>query len=54
MTLREEDAVVVPAAAVQVSQAGSFVFVVKDGKANVRPVKICTDRRQGSCARVWC
>ena len=40
MTLREEDAVVVPAAAIQVSQAGSFVFVVKDGKAHVRPVKI--------------
>jgi RND family efflux transporter MFP subunit len=40
MTLREEDAVMVPAAAVQVSQAGSFVFVVKDGKANVRAIKI--------------
>ncbi|MGZ5896461.1 MAG: efflux RND transporter periplasmic adaptor subunit, partial [Xanthobacteraceae bacterium] len=40
MTLREEDAVVVPSAAVQVSQAGSFVFVVKDGKAAVRPVKV--------------
>ena len=40
MTLREEDAVVVPAAAVQVSQAGSFVFVVKDGKASVRAIKI--------------
>jgi len=40
MTLREEDAVMVPAAAVQVSQAGSFVFVVKDGKAAVRAVKV--------------
>lgn len=40
MTLREEDAVVVPSAAVQVSQAGSFVFVIKDGKATVRPVKL--------------
>jgi multidrug efflux system membrane fusion protein len=40
MTLREEPAVVVPAAAVQVSQSGSFVFVIKDGKAMVRPVKV--------------
>jgi len=40
MTLREEEAVVVPAAAVQVSQTGSFVFVVKDGKALVQPVKV--------------
>src|SRR5262249_2642218 len=32
MTLRVEDAVVVPAAAVQVSQAGPFVYVVRDGK----------------------
>jgi multidrug efflux system membrane fusion protein len=40
MTLREEEAVTVPSAAVQISQNGSFVFVVKDGKAVVRPVKI--------------
>jgi RND family efflux transporter MFP subunit len=40
MTLREEEAIVVPSAAVQVSQSGSFVFVVKDGKAVVRPVKV--------------
>src|SRR6185312_3088509 len=40
MTLREENAIVVPSSAVQVSQAGSFVFVVKDGKAVVRPVKV--------------
>jgi multidrug efflux system membrane fusion protein len=40
MTLREEEAVIVPAAAIQVSQAGTFVFVVKDGKALVRAVKI--------------
>lgn len=39
LTLREEETVTVPSAAVQVSQAGSFVFVVKDGKASVRPVK---------------
>lgn len=40
LTLREEEAVVVPSAAVQVSQTGSFVFVVKDGKAVVQPVKV--------------
>ena len=40
LTLREEEAVTVPSIAVQVSQAGSFVFVVKDGKAVVRPVKV--------------
>ena len=40
MTLRDEDAVVVPPPAVQVSQTGSFVFVVKDGVAKVRPVKV--------------
>jgi len=33
MTLRIEEAVVVPSNAVQVSQTGSFVFVVKDGVA---------------------
>lgn len=40
LTLRTEDAVVVPAAAVQVSQQGNFVFVVKDNSAVVRPIKI--------------
>ncbi|HEX5212503.1 MAG TPA: efflux RND transporter periplasmic adaptor subunit [Pseudolabrys sp.] len=40
MTLREEDAVVVPTAAVQVSQTGSFVFVIKDGVAKVQNVKV--------------
>jgi RND family efflux transporter MFP subunit len=46
LTLRAEEAVIVPPAALQVSQAGSFVFVVKDGKATVRPVKVArtTDR----------
>ena len=33
MTLRVENAVVVPSTAVQVSQTGPFVFVVKDGAA---------------------
>jgi multidrug efflux pump subunit AcrA (membrane-fusion protein) len=40
LTLREEEAVVVPSVAVQVSQAGTFVFVVKDGAVQVRPVKV--------------
>ena len=40
LTLREEDVVVVPSVAVQVSQAGTFVFVVKDGVARVQPVKV--------------
>lgn len=40
VTLRNENAVIVPSVAVQVSQGGSFVFVVKDGIAKVRPVKV--------------
>jgi multidrug efflux system membrane fusion protein len=40
LSFREEDAVVVPPNAVQVSQTGSFVFVVTNGVANVRPVKV--------------
>ncbi len=40
MTLRIEDSVVVPSNAVQVSQTGSFVFVVKNGVAKVQPIKV--------------
>ncbi len=40
VTLRVEQVVVVPSTAVQVSQTGSFVFVVKDGVARVRPVDV--------------
>ncbi len=40
ITLRSENAVAVPSAAVQVSQSGPFVYVVKDRKAVVVPVKI--------------
>jgi RND family efflux transporter MFP subunit len=40
LVFREETAVAVPPNAVQVSQAGSFVFVVKDGVATVQPVKV--------------
>lgn len=40
LTLRDEESVVVPSVAVQVSQGGTFVFVVKNGVAEVRPVKV--------------
>jgi membrane fusion protein, multidrug efflux system len=40
LTLRVEQAVVVPTPAIQVGQSGAFVFVVKDGAAEVRPVTV--------------
>jgi RND family efflux transporter MFP subunit len=40
LTFREEDAVTVPPTAVQQSQTGSYVFVVKNGVASVQPVKV--------------
>jgi RND family efflux transporter MFP subunit len=40
LTFREEEAVVVPQTAVQVSQTGTFVFVVKNNVATVQPVKV--------------
>ncbi|NVO13739.1 MAG: efflux RND transporter periplasmic adaptor subunit [Rhodoplanes sp.] len=40
LTLRVEDAVTVPASAIQVSQQGSFVYVVKDGVARVQAVNV--------------
>ncbi len=40
LTLRTEDRIVIPATALQVSQTGTFVFVVKDGAVSVRPVKV--------------
>ena len=48
MTLRNEDGVVVPANAVQISQSGTFVFVIqaKDGVAQLQPVKV--ERQVGS------
>jgi multidrug efflux system membrane fusion protein len=46
LTLRVEQAVIVPSTAVQVSQTGNFVFVVKDGIANVQPVTV--DRVAGN------
>jgi RND family efflux transporter MFP subunit len=45
MTLRTEQAVVVPSNAVQVSQTGSLVFVVDNGVAKVR--HITTERQVG-------
>lgn len=45
MTLRVEDAVVVPSNAVQISQSGNFVFVVKDGIAKVQNVTV--ERQSG-------
>jgi RND family efflux transporter MFP subunit len=40
LVFREEMAVAIPASSVQVSQAGSFVFVVKDSVVAVKPVKV--------------
>jgi RND family efflux transporter MFP subunit len=40
MTLRSEDGIVVPSNAVQVSQTGTFVFVVKDSVAQKQDVKV--------------
>ncbi|MGN6572688.1 MAG: efflux RND transporter periplasmic adaptor subunit [Pseudolabrys sp.] len=40
MTLRQEEAVVVPSTAIQVSQTGNFVFVVADGKSKMQHVQI--------------
>jgi multidrug efflux system membrane fusion protein len=40
LTFREEEAVTVPTTAVQVSQTGTYVFVVKDNAAFVEPVTV--------------
>jgi RND family efflux transporter MFP subunit len=40
LVIRTEDAVTVPTAAVQRSQNGNYVFIVKDGKAHVQPVEV--------------
>ena len=40
ITLREDQAVTVPTAAVQISQQGNFVFVVKSGVATVQKVTV--------------
>jgi membrane fusion protein, multidrug efflux system len=40
LTLRTDPRVSVPSTAVQISQTGAFVFVIKDNAAAVRPVKV--------------
>lgn len=40
LTVRSEEAIVVPSVAVQRSQTGNFVFVVKNGTANVQKVDV--------------
>ena len=40
LIIRSEDTVVVPTVAVQRSQNGNYVFMVKDGVAKVQPVKV--------------
>ena len=45
MTLRNEDSVVVPTSAVQVSQTGNIIFVIEGGVAKVR--KVSVERRVG-------
>lgn len=40
LVVRNEDSIVVPTVAVQRSQSGNFVFVIKDGAAKVQPVKV--------------
>src|SRR5256714_14975662 len=40
LLVRSEDSIVVPTVAVQRSQSGNFVFVVKDGAAKVQQVKV--------------
>jgi RND family efflux transporter MFP subunit len=40
LVIRSEDAVTVPTAAVQRSQNGNYVFIIRDGKAHVQPVTV--------------
>ena len=40
LTFREEEAVVVPSTAVQVSQTGTYVFLVKEDQAVLQPVTV--------------
>jgi membrane fusion protein, multidrug efflux system len=46
LTLRVEDAVVVPATAVQTGQSGKYVFIIKDNVATVRPVSVARSDKQ--------
>src|ERR1700687_4256963 len=45
LVIRTEDAVTVPTAAVQRSQNGNYVFIVRDGKAHVQPVDVSRTSR---------
>src|SRR6202790_257594 len=40
LIIRSEEAVTVPTAAVQRSQTGNYVFIVRDSKAHVQPVQV--------------
>jgi RND family efflux transporter MFP subunit len=40
LVIRTEDAVTVPTAAVQRSQSGNYVFIMRDGNAHVQPVNV--------------
>jgi RND family efflux transporter MFP subunit len=40
LVIRTEEAIIVPTAAVQRSQSGNYVFIMKDGKAHVQLVKV--------------
>lgn len=40
LVIRSEEAVTVPTAAVQRSQNGNYVFIMRDGKAHVQPVEV--------------
>ena len=53
LTIRAESAVVVPSVAVQRSQTGNFVFMVKDGKAQMQPVTGWRPWRSMVSASCW-
>ncbi len=48
LVIRTEEAVTVPTAAVQRSQNGNYVFIMKDGKAHVQPVNVSRTFRGNS------
>ena len=52
LKLRNEEAVTVPSAAVQVSQTGNFVYVIKNEKAELQPVKVSRTLGEIRCWRV--
>jgi multidrug efflux system membrane fusion protein len=50
LTVRSEEEVAVPAVAVQTSQTGTYVFVIKDGVAKMQPVTV--ERTSGAEAAI--